>query len=119
MKKPIATLLLICSILLLFWASHHIQPKLIVENHSGQTIVAVRITIAGETLLIENLADGKTANSPFRIAADDHFVVDGRLADGTTLAGEFGYVTSGTLGDRARFTVGQGGRIDLKQWYGF
>ncbi|HYT87589.1 MAG TPA: hypothetical protein VEL76_02615 [Gemmataceae bacterium] len=51
----------------------------------------------------------------FRIGSDDHFTIKGRLADGTAVGGEFGYVTNGMAGERACFVVLPEGKVEFWQ----
>ena len=119
-KRGFAIFFLIVVTIVLLWGArerYHERHRnqLVVENRSGQAIAQLRITITRETILFENVADGAEVAAPFRIGADDHFVVAGRLADGSAIGGNFGYVTNGMAGERARFRVGRGGAIDFDQ----
>jgi hypothetical protein len=91
------------------------QNRLTVENRSGQPIALLEIAIGGETVAFRNMADGATVTAAFTIATDDHFAVEGRLADGTRLGGKFGYVTNGMCGERAAFGVQPAGKIAFEQ----
>ena len=42
-------------------------------------------------------------------------IESGRLADGTELAEDCGYVTNGMYGERAEFIIQPGGKLELKQ----
>src|SRR5437660_8152566 len=78
------------------------QNRLAVENRSGQPLTFFKVTTAGETITFKDVpADGQVT-AAFRIRADDHFAVEGRLADGKRIRGDFGYVTNGMSGHRAR-----------------
>jgi hypothetical protein len=97
MLKWIAVLLLPVAVLsLLLWGAWAcLQNRLVVENTSGQPIAVLKITIAGETILLQDIPAGTAVSCRFPIGSDDHFTVDDRLADGTRIAGDFGYVTNG------------------------
>jgi hypothetical protein len=92
---------------LLVWAWQRSQNHLIVENRSGQPIASLRITVGGESTAFRDVAVGAAVTSPFLVKSEDHFVVEGQLADGTMIRG------SGAAGERARLVVGPGGQITL------
>lgn len=112
----VLVLLLVVGVAGLLWAARgRLQNRLTVENRSGQAIALLRVTTGGETAVFRDLPDGAAATAPFRIQTDDHFAVEGRLEDGTGLGGNFGYVTNGMSGQRARFVVLPGGKIRFDQ----
>jgi hypothetical protein len=116
MKKWVVAFLVCVSLAVLVWVGlRWMQNRLVVENRSGQTITVLKISIAGEAIVFENLADGAEVSSAFPIKTDDHFVVDGRLADGTEIHGGFGYVTNGMYRERARFVIKPGGEVTFSQ----
>jgi hypothetical protein len=89
-----------------------------VVNEAGQPIRALTVTVGGETIHFEGISDGATASAPFRIRSDDHFAVSGELADGTAFGGDYGYVTNGMYGERARFRILPGPRLEFEQGRG-
>jgi hypothetical protein len=119
-KRTIAiltvVLLLTGGVVGLAWAAHwRYRNVLIVENQSGQTIPLLQVRIGGETIDLANIVPGAEAKTTFRIRGDDSFQVDGRLADGTRIAGGFGYVTNGMAGEQARMVVLPEGKIKFQQ----
>jgi len=118
-KRVVAVILLVAVGTILFWAAWERFQKrrnyLVVENRSGQPIAQLRITISQEAIRFEDVPDGIDVTAPFRIGSDDHFVVVGRLADGTNIGGDFGYVTNGMAGERAHFFVERRGVIEFDQ----
>lgn len=91
------------------------QNQLTVENRSGQALSWIRVAVTGSSSVawFRDGPDEGVVSSTFRIGGDGHFQVNGRLADGTRLEGNFGYVTSGMSGQRARFVIRPGGKIDF------
>ena len=87
--------------------------RLTVVNRSGQTIPQLAITVAGERVVIEDLADGSSAAVPFRGRESPRLSVAGALMDKTPVRSGF-QIT----GDPKRFaqvvgTVEPGGRFRL------
>lgn len=104
--------LVIAGLALLGWAyAERSRNVLTVENRSGQTISLLHITAAGQTSEFRDVASGAEVTASFRIKGDDHFAVEGRLADGTLIRGQFRSVTSGMSGERAHLVVLPGGQI--------
>jgi hypothetical protein len=64
-----------------------------------------RLTTGGQTIWLRDVAAGAEVTAGLRIRSDDHFAVAGRLADGTVVARDIGYATTGMAGERARFVV--------------
>jgi len=91
--------------------------RLTVVNRSGQPISQVKIAVTGSSsvVLFEDVPDRGDVSSTFAIGSDGQFRVSGTLADGTSLKGDFGYVTHGMYGEQARFLVKPGGEIDFFQ----
>jgi hypothetical protein len=78
--------LAVASIGLVWWyARNHSPNYLTVENRSGEAIAVLRITAAGETKTFRDVSEKTTKASPFPVQHGDHFVVEGRLADGTRI----------------------------------
>jgi hypothetical protein len=101
---------LVAGLAALLWATG--QPArdvLTVENRSGQVLAQLRVTVAGQTSTFQNVPAGGSVSAPFRIRADDHFAVEGRLADGTMVR------SNGMAGEQARLIVLPGGEIKFQQ----
>lgn len=92
-----------------------VENRLVVENQSGQALAGLRIGLAsaGPIATFDDLPDGGVETASFGIGDDDSFVLDARLADGTKVGGDFGYVTNGYYGVRPCFVVRRGGKIDF------
>ncbi len=92
-----------------------VENRLVVESRSGQTLARLKIGLAnsGPIATFRDLPDGGVETASFGIGGDDSFVLDARLADGTKVGGNFGYVTNGYYGVRPRFVVREGGKIDF------
>jgi hypothetical protein len=91
--------------------------RLAVENRSGQPISQLRIAVTGPSsvIIFEDVPDRGKVSSTFNIGHDSHFNVSGRLADGTKLNGDFGYVTNGMYGEHVDFIVKQGGEVGFSE----
>jgi hypothetical protein len=100
---------------LLWVVRERYQNRLAVENRSGQAVAFLRVTIAGETIPFRDVRAGAEVTATFRIKTKDHFVVEGRLADGTRVGGEFGYVGNGMHRERAHFVILPDGEIEFRQ----
>jgi hypothetical protein len=112
----IGVLLLVGGLAWLVWSFHErVQNRLTVENCSGQPLSVLRVTVGGETLTFTDVPENAEVTGSFPIKSDDHFSVEGRLADGRRVGGEFGYVTNGMSGQWARFVVGPAGQIEFDQ----
>jgi hypothetical protein len=92
-----------------------LENRLVVKNESGQAISFLTITVGGETILREDIPANGSVSARFRIRADDHFAIRCRLADGTEIADNCGYVTNGMSGERAEFAIHPGGKLEFKQ----
>jgi hypothetical protein len=92
-----------------------VENRLFVENRAGQPIAWIRIATRASTVSFENVPDGELVTALFHIAGDDDFAVTRKLADGTGLGGNHGYVTNGMYGERARFVIQRDGKIDFSQ----
>ena len=53
--------------LLLKRQPHH---DAVIANHSGRGMERIRLTVGGQTLVVETLADGASATLPFRVNDD-------------------------------------------------
>ena len=109
----IALVLLGAAVALVLWLFP--GHALTVENRSGQAIEEIAITVCGQTHTLRGIAPGGAASAAFEITTDGSFDVRGRLADGTALTGNYGYVTRGYRGVRATFEVRPSGEIAFEQ----
>lgn len=87
--------------------------RLRVVNRSGQSISQLAVTVSGERVVIEDLADGSSATVPFRGRESPRFSVAGALMDKTAVKSGFRI-----MGDPKRFaqvvgTVEPGGQFRL------
>jgi len=118
-KRTIFLLTLVLLVAGLMWAGwagrERFQNRLFVENRSGQPITMLKIITGGETRVFHEVPDEAELSATFRIASDDHFAVDGLLANGTKVSGEFGYVTNGMSGEHAFFVIRPEGKIEFRQ----
>lgn len=90
-------------------------PRLQVVNRSGAAVEGLEVIVCGQTVRFGALVSGGQAEARYTVTADGHFTVQGRLADGTPLQGDLGYVTPGLRGSDARIIVGPAGRLALEQ----
>jgi hypothetical protein len=81
-----AALVLVGGLALLVWAvGRQAGHRLTVENHSGQPIAVLRLTVAGESKTFENVKEGAGVAAPFPISGAEAVAVEGKLADGTVI----------------------------------
>jgi hypothetical protein len=91
------------------------RNRILVENRSGLAVVGLRIAVGPNRIGFSTLDPGRTVDTTFSLRGDASFAVSGRLADGTPIGGNFGYVTGGMFGETAHFTIGPGGEILYRQ----
>jgi hypothetical protein len=114
-KRSIVALVVVGVMAGVLWAAlERFQNRLTVENRSGQPLT-LRVTTGGETITLPEVPAGGEVTAAFPIRSDDHFAVGGMLAHGTAVGGEFGYVTNGMSGQRARFDISPGGKVEFSQ----
>ena len=53
----------------------------VIDNRSGRTIVKMRITVGGQTLVKEEIASGEKATLPFNVNQDSAFHLDWEWKD--------------------------------------
>src|SRR5262245_16916427 len=87
--------------------------RLRVLNRSGQSISRLAVTVPGETVVIEDLADGSSATVPFRGRGFFQFSAVGAIGDKTPIRSRFHIP-----GDPKRYagvavTVGPRGRFRM------
>ena len=91
------------------------RNRIVVENRSGVAVKVITITVGPTAISLGELPPGRTVQATYSIPGDAHSTVTGRLADGTPLGGNFGYVTGGMYGETARFSIEPGGKIEFSQ----
>lgn len=89
--------------------------RVVIENRSGLVIVSLSVTVGGRSIGFPRVAQGGTVESRYPIRGDDHFVLAGKLSDGTQFGGDFGYVTNGMYGEVAYFIIEPGGNVVFGQ----
>jgi hypothetical protein len=63
---------------------------LTIENRSQQPISVLRVTVAGQRNVYQNVPSGGSVTAPAGGEGGDRFALDGQLADGTMLRGAGG-----------------------------
>lgn len=104
-------------IILAFWLNACLfgnKSIVTVINQSSQTIISLKIELAGETKTIAMLSNGRSAIVEFNNFSDSHYILNGVLKDGTLIKGEFGYVTNG-MNFEETFVINKGGIVKYKQ----
>jgi hypothetical protein len=85
---------------------------LVIINETGQALERVRVTVDGQTLVRETLADGETATLPFKVRHDSDFLLE---ADWTrqpgTLTWRGGNVPAGPMLQRHILRVDAEGQV--------
>src|SRR5205085_11671034 len=99
---------------LLWTRSNH----LVVINQSNQAISFLTVKVGGETTQFHNLAAGMRVSAPFRIVGDDHYELRVQLADGTSIATDYGYVTNGMDDVHATFVIAPDGKVQCDEQWG-
>jgi hypothetical protein len=92
--------------------AHAREERLTVVNRSGQVVRDLKIRVGEETVSFHHLAVGAERSATFRTGRQEHFVVEGELADGTMIRGTFGREASG---EEPRFVLEPGGHLTLDQ----
>jgi len=87
-------------------------PTLVVENQSGQPIAVLSVTAGGATSTAKDVKSGAEVGTPLHLKGESHFVLDGKLEDGTLLRGRFGL---GPDADSLHLVVMPGGQIIPRQ----
>jgi hypothetical protein len=102
MKRMIA--MLIAGVALASCAK--VSNEMVVTNNSGITAQEVAVTVCGERHVFTNIPDAGTKTEHFTVKHDSGFQVNVRLADGTSMATNFGYVTGGgAYGNHAEIEI--------------
>jgi hypothetical protein len=53
--------------------TRHPSHDAVIVNHSGREMDRIRLTVGGQTMVQETLADDRTATFPFRVTDDSEF----------------------------------------------
>jgi hypothetical protein len=101
-------ILLVAGVIFFLWVVQGQSQQLTVENQSGQRIARLQITIAGQTHTFRDVKAGEKVSASFRFKSDDHFQIEGELADKTTIR------SSGAIGDRVLLVVQRGGELQFR-----
>jgi hypothetical protein len=101
-------IVLIAGLAMLAWVVSNRSRSVVIENHSGQKIDRLDVTISGETSQFQAVPNGGQVSGSFKSASDAHFTVDGRLADDTRIH------ASGKAGENLHFQVLPGGEVRLR-----
>lgn len=84
----------------------------VVENKTGETIVALRLTVAGQTMVAEELPPGGRTTFPFQVDRDSDFRLlwawQARPGEGQWSGGR---VAAGPMVSRFVFTIGREGGV--------
>ena len=83
-----------------------------VLNDSGQLIEKLKIDVFGKSQTISSLKNGESTTLMYHNLSDSHFTLNGELEDGSRIAGDFGYVTSG-MNFEASFKIHKGGEVEF------
>lgn len=89
--------------------------RVVIENRSGLAIISLSVTVAGRSIGFPPVPPGDAVEASYQVIGDDHFILAGKLSDGTEFGGDFGYVTSGMYGNVGRFVIEPGGVINFDQ----
>jgi hypothetical protein len=93
----------------LIWFLRGQSNHLTIENRSGQPIALLRIEVGGEKRTFRDVATGTDVTVPLSLKSDERFVIEGRLADETTIK------ASGATVERLRLIVLPRGEIKIQQ----
>ncbi len=96
---------LLAGLAVLIWTLAHRSRSVVIENHSGQTIKVLKVTLAGETKTFQDVPDGKPMTDTFTAGGDALLTVEGRLANDTRIR------FSGKAGDNLHFLILPGGAM--------
>jgi hypothetical protein len=99
---------LVAGLAVLVWALTHREREFVVENHSGQRIDRLSVTVTGETRTFQDIAAEAQASGTFKAGSDDHFDIEGHLADGTRIR------ASGKAGENFHFFILPGGDVRIR-----
>jgi hypothetical protein len=78
----------------------------VIRNDSGEEITRIRLTVNGQTLVKESLADGQKVVLPFRVTADSDFRLVWEFATRPGMASwQGGTITNGPMLQRHDFQI--------------
>lgn len=68
------------------------QNQAVVQNHAGETVTRIRLSVGGRTFVKEELPNGESATFPFAVNSDSKFTIAweyaGRTNEGHWTGGE-------------------------------
>ena len=79
------SVVLAAGLAVLAWTLANRSRGVIIENHSGQTVKVLNVTLGGETKTFHDVPEGKPMTETFKAGGDDLLTVDGRLANDTQI----------------------------------
>lgn len=104
-------IVLVAGLGVLVWALVHRTREFVVENHSGQRIDRLSVTVAGETSNFQDVSVEGQVTGTFKAGSDDHFDIEGRLAD----ANDTRIHVSGKVGENFHFIlILPGGEVQIR-----
>ncbi len=92
----------------LWWTVAERTRNLVVENHSGQKVAFLEVTLAGQTHTFRDVATGAQRTAPCEAKDGDRFRVEGKLADETRIR------ANGMIGESLHFLVLPGGEVKFR-----
>jgi hypothetical protein len=101
-------IVLVAGLAVLVWAIGNRSRDFVVENHSGQRIARLSVTVAGQTSTFQDIAVEGQVTGTFKAGNDDRFTLDGRLADDTRIR------ASGKAGENFHFLILPGGEVKFR-----
>jgi hypothetical protein len=93
--------------------SNNNYAEVVLYNRSNQEIAEVSIELSGDKRNFKNINPGEAIQTKFENIPESHFVLQGRLKDGTRFQGDFGYLTPGFNYNNV-FIVNLGGEIEFE-----
>ena len=88
------------------------RDEAVIENHSGHGLQRVRLTVAGQGFVREELADGEKVVFPFRVAGDGTFSMTWNVEhEGYEKNWTGGEVSAGPLRTRHHIQVTEDGGV--------
>jgi hypothetical protein len=98
-------IVLVAGLAVLMWVVYNRSRGVVFENHSGQKIDYLNVTLSGETSEFRDVPNEGQASGTFKIGRDDRLTVEGRLADDTRIR------FSGKAGEELHYLILPGGTI--------
>jgi hypothetical protein len=109
-KKYTSVVLFAC---LIMSCSGSNTSTVVISNESGAVIKSLTVEVSGQEKTIDNLQNGESVNLMFQNLHDSHYVLNGKLSEGSIIHGKFGYVTNG-MDFRDSFLIEEGGKVEFK-----